>query len=66
MENLFDGLATELIMLALGLLTGGTVGYRIGIRKSKILCNNQSAKAGDNATQTITGNITNIGQNNGH
>lgn len=65
MENLFDGLGTELIVLAIGLLTGGTVGYRIGIRKSKIMCNNQSAKAGEKSSQTMIGNITNIGKNNG-
>jgi hypothetical protein len=34
MEWFFDGLGTAVITLIIGLLTGGTVGYRIGIKKS--------------------------------
>lgn len=47
MEWFFNGLGTALI----GLVIGGTVGYRIGIKKSI----RQKQKAGDNAQQMQVG-----------
>nr|WP_315212301.1 hypothetical protein [uncultured Flavobacterium sp.] len=53
MEWLFDGLGTAIITLIIGLLTGGTVGYRIGIKKSYKV--NQKQTAGDNSSQIQVG-----------
>lgn len=55
MEWIFDGIGTEMISLIIGLLGGGIIGYRIGI-KSKI---SQCQKGKDNVTQTQIGNIVN-------
>ena len=43
----FDGIGTELISLAVGALTGGIVGYRIGIRNRA----KQTQDAGEDANQ---------------
>jgi|LSQX01.3.fsa_nt_gb Na+/glutamate symporter len=53
MEWFFEGLGTALISLILGLLTGGTIGYRISIKKTIKV--NQKQKAGDNASQIQVG-----------
>lgn len=53
MEWFFDGIGTTIIALIFGLLTGGTVGYRIGIKKTNKV--NQKQKAKDNATQIQVG-----------
>ena len=55
---IFDGFGTEILSLIVGLITGGTVGYNIGIR-NKI---KQKQKAGNNSTQTQIGSI-NYGSN---
>jgi len=53
MDWFFDGLGTAVITLIFGLLTGGTVGYRIGIKKS--YKNKQKQKAGNNSSQIQIG-----------
>lgn len=55
---IFDGFGTEILSLIVGLITGGTVGYNIGIR-NKI---KQKQKAENNSTQTQIGSI-NYGSN---
>ena len=55
---IFEGFGTEILSLIIGLITGGTVGYNIGIR-NKI---KQKQKAGNNSTQTQIGSI-NYGSN---
>ncbi|MFD0836143.1 hypothetical protein ACFQ0I_10230 [Mariniflexile aquimaris] len=52
MEWIFDGIGTAIITLILGLLTGGAVGYKIGINKNTV---NQKQKSGDNSSQTQIG-----------
>lgn len=51
MEWLFEGLGTALIGAVLGVIGGGAIGYRIGIKKSM----NQKQRAGDNASQIQVG-----------
>lgn len=51
MDSLFDGLGTSLIIFILGLVTGGSAGYKIGLNK----VNKQSQKAGHNSTQIQVG-----------
>lgn len=53
MEWFFNGLGTAIITLILGLLTGGTIGYRIGIKKTNKVSQKQIAK--DNASQIQVG-----------
>lgn len=53
MEWFFDGLGTSIITLIVGLVTGGAVGYRIGIKKTNRV--NQKQTAGDNASQFQVG-----------
>jgi predicted TIM-barrel enzyme len=53
MDWIFDGIGTAIITLILGLLTGGTIGYRIGIKKTNKV--NQNQKAKDNASQIQVG-----------
>lgn len=64
MENLewiFDGIGTELIGAAIGLIVGalggGTVGYKIG-SKHRVT---QNQTAGDNSKQTQIGSVNNYG-----
>ena len=52
MEWIFDGIGTAIITLILGLLVGGTVGYKIGINKNII---RQKQKAGNNSSQIQVG-----------
>ncbi len=49
---IFDGIGTAIISGIVGLLLGGTAGYKIGVKKTKI---NQSQKAGNNSSQTQIG-----------
>ena len=53
MEWIFEGIGTAIITLILGLITGGAIGYRIGIKNTTKV--NQKQKAGDNATQIQVG-----------
>lgn len=52
MEWIFDGIGTAIVTLIVGFLTGGTVGYKIGINKHKV---KQKQKAGDNSSQIQIG-----------
>ena len=58
MEWIFDGIGTAIITLIIGFIGGGTVGYRIAIKKTKTV---QKQKAGDNAQQTQIGGNSNVG-----
>ena len=53
MEWFFDGIGTAIITLTIGLLSGGAVGFRIGIRKTNRVNQKQTAK--DNASQIQVG-----------
>ena len=50
---IFDGLGTEIISLIVGLISGGAIGYKIGIH-NRI---KQSQKAGNNSRQTQISSI---------
>ncbi|MFK8283085.1 hypothetical protein [Capnocytophaga cynodegmi] len=52
MEWIFEGIGTEIVTLIIGFLTGGTVGYKIGINKNII---KQKQKAGNNSSQIQIG-----------
>ena len=52
MEWIFDGIGTAIITLIIGFLTGGTIGYKIGINKNTV---KQNQKAGNNSSQTQIG-----------
>lgn len=52
---IFDGIGTAVVIFIVGLLVGGTTGYKIAIRKTI----KQTQKAGDNSTQTQIGEIKN-------
>ncbi|HKM45205.1 MAG TPA: hypothetical protein VJY12_07080 [Dysgonamonadaceae bacterium] len=56
MEWIFDGIGTAIITLIVGLLTGGAVGYKIGINKNTV---KQKQKAGDNSSQIQIGRDSN-------
>lgn len=56
MEWIFDGIGTAIITLIGGLLTGGAVGYKIGINKNTV---KQKQKAGDNSSQIQIGRDSN-------
>ena len=61
MENIswiFDGFGTEILSLIAGLISGGAIGYKIGVHNRV----KQSQKAGDNSNQTQIGSI-NYGSN---
>lgn len=51
MEWIFDGIGTMIVSGILGLLFGGVIGYRIGVRISI----RQKQKGGDNANQSQIG-----------
>lgn len=56
MDNLkwiFDGIGTAVVVFILGLLLGGTAGYKIAIKESI----RQKQKAGDNSKQIQIGKI---------
>lgn len=52
MDWIFDGIGTAIITLIVGLISGGAVGYKIGIN-TKV---KQTQKAGDNSSQMQVGN----------
>ena len=52
---IFDGIGTAALTFVVGLLAGGTAGYKIAIKKTI----KQRQKAGDNSTQTQIGEIKN-------
>lgn len=52
MEWFFDGLGTELISIIVGAVTGGTIGYKIGINKQSM---KQKQKAGTASEQKQIG-----------
>lgn len=52
MEWVFNGIGTAIITLIVGLITGGSIGYRIGINKNIV---KQNQKAKDNSTQIQIG-----------
>lgn len=52
---IFDGIGTAAVTFILGLLVGGTAGYKIAIRKTI----KQIQKAGDNSSQSQIGEIKN-------
>jgi len=56
MEWIFDGIGTAIVTLIVGLLTGGAMGYKIGINKNKV---KQKQKAGDNSSQIQIGRDNN-------
>ena len=56
MEWIFDGIGTAIITLIVGLLTGGAVGYKIGINNNTV---KQKQKAGDNSSQIQIGRDSN-------
>lgn len=56
MEWIFNGIGTAIITLIGGLITGGSIGYRIGINKNIV---NQKQKAKDNSTQIQVGRDNN-------
>ena len=49
---IFDGIGTAIVTGLVGLLLGGTVGYKIGVKKTKI---RQSQRAGKNSSQVQIG-----------
>lgn len=49
---IFDGIGTAIISAIIGLLVGGFAGYRIGVKKTKII---QKQKADDGANQIQIG-----------
>ena len=49
---IFDGIGTAIVTGLVGLLLGGTVGYKIGVKKTKI---RQSESAGKNSSQIQIG-----------
>lgn len=53
--EIFDGIGTAIVTFILGLLSGGTAGYKIAIKRTL----KQSQKAGDNSNQTQIGEIKN-------
>ena len=57
MEWIFYGIGTEIITTVIGLIVGGVIGYRIGVKNKNIQCQ----KAGNNAQLTQIGNIVNNG-----
>ena len=52
---IFDGIGTAALTFIVGLLVGGTAGYKIAIRKTI----KQRQTAGDNSNQTQIGEIKN-------
>lgn len=52
---IFDGIGTAVVTFILGLFVGGTVVYKISIRKNI----NQTQKAGDNSNLSQIGEIKN-------
>ncbi len=57
MEWIFSGIGTAIITFIVGLIAGGTAGYKIGINKKTTTKQNQ--KAGDNSSQMQIGRDNN-------
>lgn len=57
---LFDGLGTEIIILIIGAIGGGLIGFRIGKRKSKFM---QTQEAGVGSEQYQKGMSVSVSQN---
>ncbi|MDR1006104.1 MAG: hypothetical protein LBL74_04495 [Bacteroidales bacterium] len=57
MEWIFNGIGTAIITLIIGFISGGAVGYKIGIKKTKTV---QKQKAKDNANQIQIGGNANV------
>lgn len=57
MEWIFSGIGTAIITFIVGIIAGGTVGYKIGIIKKTIT--RQKQKAGDNSSQIQIGRDNN-------
>lgn len=53
MEWIFSGIGTAILTFIVGLITGGTVGYKIAINKKTTT--KQKQKAGDNSSQIQVG-----------
>jgi p-aminobenzoyl-glutamate transporter AbgT len=53
MEWFFDGLGTAIITLIIGFISGGAIGYRVGITKKKKIIQKQKAK--NNVSQVQIG-----------
>lgn len=53
----FDGMGTSIIMFFLGLIFGGTAGYKIAMSKKTII--RQKQVTGDNSNQSQIGVIKN-------
>lgn len=58
MEWFFSGLGTAIMTFIVGLVTGGTVGYKIGINKKTTT--KQKQKAGNNSSQIQIGRDNNV------
>lgn len=56
MEWIFDGIGTTIVSLIISFLTGGAVGYKIGINKNMV---KQKQKAGNNSLQIQIGRDSN-------
>lgn len=56
MEWMFEGIGTEIVSLLIGLVAGGTVGYKFGINNNS---SKQKQRAGDNSTQIQIGRDSN-------
>ena len=58
MEWIFDGIGTAIVTFILGLLVGGSTGYKIAINKKPI---KQKQKAGNNSRQIQIGEVNDGG-----
>jgi hypothetical protein len=58
MEWIFDGIGTAIVTFILGLLVGGSTGYKIAINKKSI---KQKQKAGNNSRQIQIGEVNDGG-----
>ncbi|WP_019986377.1 hypothetical protein [Rudanella lutea] len=57
MEWIFEGIGTAIVTLIAGFLTGGAVGYNIGINKNTV---KQKQKGGNNSSQIQIGRDSNV------
>ena len=60
MEWIFDGIGTAIVTFILGLLVGGSTGYKIAINKKSIK-QKQKQKAGNNSRQIQIGEVNDGG-----
>ena len=52
---IFNGIGTEILVSAISMVVGGTIGYRIGIKRNI----KQKQRAGDNVNQVQIGDVNN-------